>query len=190
MSLLQTPIISIDAMHDLLRSEQPVRFDDRPFAMDPFGFNGVQPGAFPWQATRQDAHPLPGLLPLVMVLPQPRTHLFTDMPRRVIPDQQHSREPLRRQPCTAPGEKSGRLSTDRAACHKPQPHLFRLVGPMADQQPLAGQGFGDLLGAGQRELLEAERLVVGCPTVERGLGQAPPPDLIAPAQGPGRMGDG
>jgi hypothetical protein len=65
MSFIRTPIISIDTLHDLLRTEQPLRFDDRPFPMHPFGLNGIQPGAFTRQPAGQDAYPLPSLLDVV-----------------------------------------------------------------------------------------------------------------------------
>ena len=117
MVFMSTSIIGTDTVHDLLRTEQPVRFHDGPFAMHPFGLDGVQPGAFTRQAARQDADPLPGLLDVVIVLPQPGTHLVADVPRRVVPDQQHGGEPLRRQPRAAPGEKGGGLGADRTALH-------------------------------------------------------------------------
>ena len=109
MSFLSTAIIGIDALHDLLRTEQPVRFDDRPFPMHPLGLNGIQPGAFTRQPARHDAHALSCLLHLVIVLAQPRPDLVADVPRRIVPDQQHRGEPLRRQALAAPGEKGGGL---------------------------------------------------------------------------------
>src|SRR5215510_2992510 len=114
-----TAIIGIDALYHLLRTEQPVWFDNRPFPMHPLGLNGIEPRAFTRQTARQDAHAPSGLLDVVIVLPQPGTHLVADMPRRVVPDQHDGGEPLRRPPLAAPGEKGGRLGTDRATCHKP-----------------------------------------------------------------------
>src|ERR1041384_6163210 len=105
MLFLSTSIIGIDALHDLLRTEQPIRFNERPFPMHPFGVNGIQPGAFAWQTARQDAHTLPGLLDEASVQPPPRPHLVAAGPRRVIPDQQHRSEPLRGQALTAPSQK-------------------------------------------------------------------------------------
>ena len=49
MHLLNTSIIRIDALHDLLRTQQPIWFDNRPFPVHPFGLNGMQPGAFAGQ---------------------------------------------------------------------------------------------------------------------------------------------
>src|ERR671931_1623639 len=113
MRFLSISIIGTDTIHDLLRTEQPVRFDDRPFPMDPFGLNGIQPGAFTWQPAGQDADPAPGLFDMVIMLPQPGTYLVADVPRGVVPDQQHRREPLRHQLLAAPSEKRRRLAADR-----------------------------------------------------------------------------
>src|SRR5215510_832643 len=103
MRLSYTSIIGIDALYHLLRTEQPVCCDHRPFPMHPLGLNGIEPRAFTRQTARQEAHAPPGLLDVVIVLPQPGTHLVADVPRRVVPDQQHGGEPLRRQPLAAPG---------------------------------------------------------------------------------------
>src|SRR5262245_19989407 len=115
MRFLNTSIIRIDAIDDLLRTEQAVRFDNRSFPMHPLGLNRIQPGTFTRQPAGDDAYPLTGLLDTAIVLPQPRPHLVANVPRGVIPDQQYRREPLRCQARTAPGEKRGRLGADRAA---------------------------------------------------------------------------
>src|SRR5262250_2835371 len=128
MRFSSTSIIGIDALHHLLRTEQAVWFDNCPFPMHPLKLNGIEPRAFTRQTARQDAYAPPGLLDVMIVMPQPGPHLAADMPRRVVPDQQYDGKPLRRQPLAAPGEKGGRLGTDRAACHKPQQHLFGLGG--------------------------------------------------------------
>src|SRR4029453_10110204 len=62
MRFIRTPIIGIHTIPHFLCAEQPVWLDDRPFPMHPFGLNGIQPGAFARQATRQDTYPLPLLL--------------------------------------------------------------------------------------------------------------------------------
>src|ERR687884_1993462 len=118
MRFISTAVIGIDPLPDLLCTEQSIGFDDRPFPVYPLGLNRIQPGAFTRQATRQDAYPMPSLLHLAVVLPQPGTHLVADVPRRVVPDQQHCSEPLCRQPRAAPGEKGGGLGADRTALHK------------------------------------------------------------------------
>src|SRR5262249_31492007 len=79
----------------------------RSLAMHPLGLNGVQPRAFTQQPARHNAHALSRLLHPAVMLVQPGTHLVTDVPRGVVPDQQHGGEPLRRQPLTALGEKGG-----------------------------------------------------------------------------------
>ena len=190
MLFLRAPIIGIAALHDLRRTEQPVGFDDGAFPMHPLGLNGMQPGALTRQATHQDAHPLSRLLHLVVVLPPPGPDLVADVPRGVIPDQEAGAYPLGRSPCAAPGEKRGRLGAAGAPLHTAQEHLCGLLGDMAHHQAITGQGLGGVLVARRRAFLQAARRAIGGPGVERGLGDPTPPHLIAPAQGPGRMGGG
>jgi hypothetical protein len=79
------------------------------------------------------------------VLPQPGSHLVADVPRRVVPDQQHRGEPLRRLRRAAPGEQGGGLGADRAACPTPQQHWFGLGGDVTHHQANAC-GSGSVLG--------------------------------------------
>src|SRR5262245_5693107 len=102
MRFFSTPVIRIHALHDLLRTEQPVWFDDRTLSMHPFGLNRIEPWTFTRQQAGQHPYPLPRLLDLLIVLAQPGTDSLTLMPRRIIPNQQHGGEPLRRQTLTAP----------------------------------------------------------------------------------------
>ena len=45
-------------LSQLLCGKQPVGFNDGALAMDPLGFNGVEPGTFGRQKARQDADAL------------------------------------------------------------------------------------------------------------------------------------
>src|ERR1700741_4490739 len=102
MSFLSTAIISIDTLPNLPRTEQPIGFDDRPFPMYPLRLNGIQPRALDRQPASEDADTLAGLLDVLIMLPQPPPDLVADVPRRVVPDQQHGGKPLGRQPLAAP----------------------------------------------------------------------------------------
>jgi hypothetical protein len=190
MSFLSTSIVGIDTIHDFLRTEQPVWFDNRPFPMHPFGLNGIQPGAFTRQSAGQDAYPLPGLLDVVIVLPQPGPHLVAEVPRRVVPDQQHRGEPLRRSRRAAPGEQGGGLGADRAACPTAQQHWFGLGGDVTHHQAIAGQRLRLRISVGPRFFSQAHGRLVRRPGLQRRLRQATPPDCITKAQSPRWMGDG
>src|SRR5262245_12948647 len=134
MRFSHTPIIGIDALHHLLRTEQSVWFNDGAFPMYPLGLNGIQPRTFTRQPASYEAYPLSRLLDCTIVVPQPRPDLVADVPRRVVPDQQHGSEPLRCQARAAPGQKRRRLAAHWTALHKTQQQVFRLGGHVAEQQ--------------------------------------------------------
>lgn len=190
MVFMSTSVIGTDTVHDLRRTEQPVRCDDGPFAMHPFGLARGHPGAFTRQPAGQDADPLPSLLDVVIVLSQPGTPLVAAVPRRLVPAQQHCGEPVRRQARAAPGQKRRRRPADRTALPKPPPHLFGLVGDVAPQQAIAGQRcrLGGSFGA--CFFSPAPALRVRRPGRHRGLRQATPPDCIPKAEAPRRLRPG
>ena len=85
-----------------------------PFPMDPFRFNGVEPGTFARQRTVDDADAIGPLLDLPIVLADPVPHGVAAVPRGVIPDQQQRGEALGRELGGAP-----RQEIDRHGTHGP-----------------------------------------------------------------------
>jgi hypothetical protein len=125
-----------------------------------------------------------------IVLPQPGSHLVAEVPRRVVPDQQHRGEPLRRSRRAAPGEQGGGLGADRAACPTAQQHWFGLGGDVTHHQAIAGQRLRLRISVGPRFFSQAHGRLVRRPGLQRRLRQATPPDCITKAQSPRWMGDG
>ena len=82
-------------------------------------------------------------------------------------------------------ELTGRPSTKRSQVCCCQ--AGRRRGP-ADQQPIAGQGFGIGIVLRDRLLDQSEGLIVLGPRMQAGRGQATPPDLILEPQAPVWMG--
>src|SRR5690242_4955524 len=189
MSFVFTVKVATDPLSHLLGGQEPGRFDDRSFAMDPLGFNRIQPRAFRRQETGQDAHTVPLLLDLPIVLANPGAHGTTEVPGGVIPDQQqHWHLPLF-EPDTAPVQELGRDGTDRAALDKAQPDLLWL-GAAAQEQAITGQGFGIGIRGRDRLLDQAQELVWLAPGMQGGLSESAPPGLILVAQRPLGMGLG
>src|ERR671930_468181 len=188
MGFMSTPIIGTDPIRQLLSTEQPVRFDHRPFPMDPFGLNRVEPRAFTRQPTCDNAHATPLLFDLAVMRPQPLPHSLALMPRSIVPHQQQGTLAQAIQAVTAPGQKLGREGTDGLSRGKPQPELFWSRGGGPQQQSIAGQSLGVGIIFGRGVFRQAPRLPLRRPGMQGGLRQATPPDLITKAKHPRGMG--
>ena len=76
--------VGTDPFRQLASRKHPVGLDDIPFAVDPFGFNRVEPGTLGGQEERQDAHAFAGLLDLLIVLAYPGAYGLAFVPGGVI----------------------------------------------------------------------------------------------------------
>src|SRR5438270_13052205 len=77
-----------DTLDELVSGQQAGGLDHPPLAVDPLGLDGVQPGTLDRQVVGHDPHPMAGQLDLAVVAPDPVPDLATDMPGRIVPDQQ------------------------------------------------------------------------------------------------------
>src|SRR2546421_11327169 len=91
MSVIGTLKVSTDPLGKLLGRKQAVGFDHLALAMNPFGFNGVEPGALGGQQERQNAYAFSLLLNLLVVLTDPGPYSQTFVPGSVIPNEQPGR---------------------------------------------------------------------------------------------------
>lgn len=71
----------------LVRGEQAVSLHHSALAVQPFGFDGVEPGAFHGQIAHQYPHSvaIPFILHFVVVLSDPFPNLPANVPRRIVP---------------------------------------------------------------------------------------------------------
>jgi hypothetical protein len=188
---ISTSIISTDPFSQLVSREQAVAFDDVALAMDPFWFNGVEPGAFCGQKEGQDADPFARLLDLHVVLSDPGAHHFRDMPGSIIPDQKPVVFALLLQALTTPIEKLGGDGGNRATRDKAQPHLIPhglIRKTLLPQHSITGQGFGVRIMLFPALFDEAHWMLKVLPGVHVGQGEARPPDLVEKAKRPIRPG--
>jgi hypothetical protein len=185
-----TSVVSTDAGFQFVCPQQPVRFGHRPLAMHPFRLNRVKPRTFAGQLADHEAHADRAPFDLLIVLAQLVSHRMAAVPGRVVPEQQQSREALRRELGGAPRQKGDRHRTDGAPRHEPEPHLVRLLRPRPQQQPITGQRLGIGIIRGRREFLQLLRGLCVCPAMLIRLGEPAPPDFVATAQGPGWLGQG
>ena len=187
MRLMLTTEGSANAFCQLIGRERAVRFNHASFAMRPFGFNWVEPGALDWQTTGQDAHPLTTAFHLAIVCPYPGRYYFADMPGGVIPYQ--SQDPFVHcfQPCATPFKELDRDVADGTAVHEtrqdPLVDLPILFQP-PQQQAITSQCFRIWVVFGLCPFNQAQWLTLFRPGRQVRLGKSAPPSLVTIAVDP------
>ena len=179
--------MSTNAFSQLLGRKQPIRFHNRLFGMDPFGFNGVEPGALSGQEERQDAHALARLFDLLVVLADPGANHFTDVPGGIVPDQEPVTRALGCQALTTILQELNADRTHRTSRDEAQPGLGTvgiLRGSCLPQDAIAGQGPGVRVVLLPALFDQANGMLCTLPGVETGLGKATPPYFVQKADGP------
>lgn len=193
MRFIGTPEVRTDSFGKLLGRKHPVGFDDMALAVDPFGFNGIEPRTLRGQEEGQDADPLVRLLDLLIVGAYPSAHRLALVPRGIIPDQEPMGLPLLAQPFTAPVQELDGDGTHGSSRDKTQPHLGAVGSfgrALLPQDPVAGQGLGIGVVFAPSLLDQPYRLIRALPGMGRREGKATPPDFIQKADGPGGLPTG
>jgi hypothetical protein len=190
MCCTRTAIVGIDPRFEFGSTQQPVGFCDGPFPMHPLRCNGVAPGTFTGQVADDAAHPCGPMFAPLLVLAHPGSDGLATVPGGIVPDQPQGGEALGRASGRAPRQASNRHGTHRTPRDKPAPPLVRRLRPRPYQQPIPGQGLGIGGGRRPRQLLQPIRGLGVGPSMLIGLREAAPPDCIATAQGPRRLGVG
>jgi hypothetical protein len=165
-------------MLQCVHTQLPIRFGNSPLAMHPFGLDAVQPRTLARQATHHDATAA-FLLDATVVRLELPMYSLADMPRGIVPHQQQRRFPFRCQACGQPCKKLGRHGTDWPSIHKAEEHALCVRA----QEPIARDRFGLRVVAVRLVLDQAPWLGI-CPSLQVGLGETAPPDLILKAQNP------
>src|SRR3954469_679991 len=193
MRLMGTGVGIGDTVSKLVDGEQAVGFDDAAFAVDPGGFDGIEPRALDREVGGDDADTGADLLDLAVVVADPVTHKMADVPGGIIPDHDQRLLAVRLQLATAPLQVVDGDGADGSAIDKPQPHL---VGGLrggrvgAQQQAVACQRLRVRVALRDRLFDQPQAIILLDPGVETGSSQTTPPDLILKAQDPGRMARG
>ena len=186
-SFMQAVEGGANTLDELVSGQQAGGLDHPPLAVDPLGLDGVQPGALDRQVTRDDPHAVAGQLDLAVVAPDPGPDLATDMPGRIVPDQQQGGLAESLQLGAAAGQVLRGQRADRAAIHEAQPACLMPAASRlspADQQAVAGQRFGIGISVGDRLFDQPQGLVRLGPGVQGRLRQTRPPGLILEAERP------
>jgi hypothetical protein len=128
----------------LVCSKQSVWLYHLALAVYPLGLYGVKPRTPFWQKTAYDPHSgfAPALFDTAVVLAEPAPDLFGDVPRSVVPDENHDLLAGCFEPLGAPLKESGRYGTDGSAIHESQPS----VADLWQVESVAGDGFRSFAG--------------------------------------------
>src|SRR5712692_7642285 len=188
MRFTRRSIIRTNTSLQFVRAQDAFSFGNVALAMNPLGFNRVEPGTFRGQQARQDAHPPAGLLDRLIVAAHPSANHLTLVPRGVIPDQYESRNRLRRQLLATRGQEVDGDRADGTTVDKAQEHLVGMLLTATQQHSITGQGFRINLLFAACEFLQPSHVILIYPAMLIGLSQPTPPDLIEETERPGRMG--
>lgn len=187
MSFIGTVKIGTNALGQLCGGEQAVGLQDGAITMDPFGFNGIKPGALLGQKRGENAHAFPRGFDLHIVLADPGAHEFALMPRGIVPDEQPGGLPLGLQCGAAPVQKLSRDGTHGTSIHEAQRHLVAegsLSWSSLPQHTITGQGFGIGVGLAPGLFDQEKWLIRALPGMCPGQREATPPHLVQKADGP------
>jgi hypothetical protein len=110
-------------MLQLLNTQLPIGFGNRPFAMHPFGLDPIEPGTLIWQWAHHHATAAFPLDTLVVCL-APRPHGVANVPRGIVPHRQQCRFAFSGQPFRQPPQNLLRHGTGRPTVPKAQEHLL------------------------------------------------------------------
>lgn len=190
MSLVRTMVISANAFSQLVGREKARRFDYCPFPVNPFGFNGVEPGALLGQKERQDTNAFPLACNLLVMRSDPGTHDFTAMPGSIVPDQEPGRFAMCLQLLAAPVQELRGDMADGTARDKAQSHLIAnwlISRASLPQHPIAGECFGIRIVLLPRLFFQMNGILGALPSLRFGQGKSAPPNFIEKANCPAAL---
>jgi len=157
------------------------------FTMCPLWFNRVEPGAFDWQETNQDANPFSCAFDSPIMCSDPGTHSFAGMPTGIVPNHCQNRLVQLLNFLAAPLQKLNGDAADWSSIHETQEHFLEsqfIACHPSQKNAIASQGFWIrilfLLGL----LYQSHRLSFLTPARQVRLGKAAPPSLVLKAPNP------
>ncbi len=171
----------------LLSRQNAIWLNNPSLAMQPLGFNRVQPRTFDRQRTNQDTDPLTGRFDLAVMGSDPSPNRLTDVPGGIIPDQGQDRFAQGSPFGATPFQKLDGNGADGSTIDETQPHLFlrfRFSQAPTNQQAITSQGFALRVIFGLFQLNQTERFSSDAPSVQVGLSKPAPPGFIFEAQEP------
>lgn len=101
-----------------------IALDHVALAMDPLGFDGIEPGACGGQLERQNPHAFARLFDREVVFSDPGAHHLAYMPGGVVPNEEPMTFALCGQVLTTPVRKLNGDVAHWSPCDKTEPHLL------------------------------------------------------------------
>src|SRR5207253_10098965 len=138
---ISTTIGVTDALGKLVGGEQADSLHYPALAVQPLGFNGVEPGAFRGQIADQYPHSVTSsfVLHFVVMFLDPLTNLVASMPGRIVPHQhEYPLTPLP-QLTAAPLQVAGGHRAYWTTIHETQQHFLQVF--VRQPQPITSQRF-------------------------------------------------
>ena len=178
---------STNPVSQVLSGKSSIRLDNAAFAMNPFGFNWIEPGAFYRQETYQEANAIPGSFDGAIMFTNPGPHDLTDMPTRIIPNHRQHRMTQLLDFLTGPFQELNGDGTHRSAIHETQEHFFHdefICSHPAQQHAITSQRFRVRVFFLFVLFHQAQRLLLITPTRQVRLSKPAPPSFILEAPNP------
>ena len=164
-----------------------IRLDNSAFTMCPLWFNRVEPGAFDWQETNQDANTFSCPFDSTIMCSNPGTHSFAGVPTGVVPNHCQNRLVQILNFLAAPLQKLNGDAAHWSSINETQEHFLEsqiIACHPSQKNAIAGQGSWIriifLLGL----LYQSQRLAFFTPTRQLRLGKAAPPGFVLKAPNP------
>src|SRR4051794_1665998 len=126
MLVMRTTEDPTDPLGKLVGAQQTLGLDHLPFAVNPFGFDGVQPRALLGQQTAYDPHAFTALFDLAVMFSEPAPDLAAYDPTASVPHEQQTLPAKSFEHSATPLEESGRYPTHGSPAHDPDPPLSEL----------------------------------------------------------------
>src|SRR3954451_13322550 len=126
MLVMRTTEDPTDPVSKLVGAQQTLGLDHLPFAVNPFGFDGVQPRALLGQQTAHDPHAFAALFDLAVMFSEPAPDLAAYVPGGIVPDEQQNLPAKSFEHFATPRKESARYPTHGSTIHEPDPRLIEL----------------------------------------------------------------
>lgn len=184
MSFWRAAIVGVDTCLQFVSSQYLLGLQDGALAVHPFWLDRIEPRAFGWQQTREDAYAAFRLFDAAVMGPNPGAYRATFVPGGIVPDQHPDPNADYGEFGTTPIQKLCGQGTHRLPGGKPHSDLFWQAGGRTEQYPITSQRWRCVVTLGALLFDEAQFLPRQRPSMEVRLGQAAPPDFIREAERP------
>src|SRR5215210_3611855 len=182
MLVMRTTEDPANPIGEFVGAQQALGLYNLALAVDPFGFDRVEPRTLLWQQAAYD--PNSGFsstaFDLTVVRTEPAPDLLGDVPTCVVPDKEQDLLAKCFELLAAPRKELGRYAAHGPPIHEPQPRIAELL----QIDSVAGDGLRLGIVFSDRLLNEMHRLALLSPATEGGQSEPAPPAFVLESDGP------